>query len=265
MNRVIPGLLLATAWLLLVSLAPIWLFALVLLAGAALALHEYFRMSFPALRGGKRLCAIFLSLLPVLAACSAEPSLILFALFLCVAGFIGLGLVYYGDWEPVSHFLGSASFASLYIGLCSACLMLLRQLPHGSFWLILLTAIIAGSDTGAYYAGRRWGRRRIFPRLSPKKTLAGVVGGTFCGVGCALLITLLLDGPIGLRFLVPIAVLLVVVGIAGDLAESMLKRLHGIKDSGSILAGHGGLLDRIDSLLLSAPVLYFLLMWQGMA
>lgn len=265
MNRVIPGLLLTAAWVLLLTLAPVWLFALVVLAGAALALGEYFRMAFPALRGTKALGAILCGLMPVAAACSGDPTSVLFALFLGVAALIALGLVHYGTWEPVSHFLGTASFACLYIGLCSGYLMLLRHLPQGAFWLLFLTAVIAGSDTGAYYAGRRWGRRRIFPLLSPRKTLAGVAGGLLSGMLCAVLVGLLMASPLPLALLPVIAAILVPVGIAGDLTESMLKRLSGVKDSGHILAGHGGLLDRIDSLLLSAPVLYYLLAWWGLA
>lgn len=265
MNRVIPGLLLAAAWVLLLTLAPVWLFALVVLAGAALALGEYFRMAFPTLRGAKVLGAILCGLVPVLAACSGDPAWVLFALFLSVAALITMGLVHYGSWEPVSHFLGTTSFACLYIGLCSGYLLLLRQLPQGAFWLLFLSAIIAGSDTGAYYAGRRWGRRRVFPLLSPKKTLAGVAGGLLSGMLCAALVGLFMGRPQPLVLLLPLAALLVPVGIAGDLAESMLKRLNGVKDSGHILAGHGGLLDRIDSLLLSAPVLHYLLIWWGIA
>ena len=259
MNRVIPGLILAAAWLLLLTLAPAWLFGLVLVFGAGLALNEYFRMSMPTLRGGVRLGAILCGLAPVLAALSGQAELVLLGLFLSLAACIVMGLTRYASWENVLHFLSNTGFASLYLGLCSAYLMLLRLLPHGSFWLILLTAIIAGSDTGAYYSGRRFGRRKIFPNISPKKTLEGVVGGILCGAAFAIIVHLLMDGPIALVLLVPAAVLLVLVGIAGDLTESMIKRASGVKDSGTILAGHGGLLDRIDSLLLSAPVLYYLL------
>ncbi len=265
MNRVIPGLLLAAAWLLLLALGPAWLFGVVLLAGSALALDEYFRMSFPSLQGGMHFAAVLCALAPVLAALSGQAELVLFGLLLSLAGFIAMGLSRYSSWENVQLMLSTCGFAALYIGLCSAYLMLLRLAPQGSFWLILLTATIAGSDTGAYYAGRSFGRRKIFPNISPKKTLAGVVGGVICGALCALLVHVLMAGPLSLLVLLPAAVILVLIGIAGDLTESMLKRANGVKDSGTILAGHGGLLDRIDSLLLSAPALYYLLYFQGIA
>lgn len=265
MNRLIPGLILAAVWLLLLALAPAWLFWLVLVSGASLALSEYFRMGLPTLRGTVRLVTILCTLAPVLASLSSQAELVLFGLFLSFAACISMGLLRYTRWENVLHFLSTAGFASLYLGLCSAYLMLLRLLPNGSFWLILLTAIVAGSDTGAYYSGRHFGRRKIFPNISPKKTLEGVVGGIVCGVIFATAVQLLINGPIILPLLVPVAVLLVLVGIAGDLTESMIKRASGVKDSGTILAGHGGLLDRIDSLLLSAPVLYYLLYFLGIS
>ncbi|MDO5674358.1 MAG: phosphatidate cytidylyltransferase [bacterium] len=265
MNRVIPGLILAAAWLLLLASAPAWLFGLVLVSGASLALSEYFRMGLPALQGGVRLLAILCSLAPVLSALSGQAELVLFGLFLSLAACIAMGLSRYSSWDNVLHFLSHAGFAGLYIGLCSAYLMLLRLQPQGSFWLILLTTIIAGSDTGAYYSGRRFGRRKIFPNISPKKTLEGVLGGIVCGVAFAVIVQLLMNGPISLILLVPVAAFLVLIGIAGDLTESMIKRASGVKDSGTILAGHGGLLDRIDSLLLSAPVLYYLLYFLGIS
>ncbi|MGI6637959.1 MAG: phosphatidate cytidylyltransferase [Desulfobulbus sp.] len=265
MSRVLPGLAMAVAWLLLLALAPAWLFGLVLVSGASMALSEYFRMGLPTLQGGVRLLVVLCCLAPVLTALSGRAELVLFGLFLSLAAWIALGLIRYTRWENVLHFLSTAGFGGLYIGLCSAYLMLLRLLPHGSFWLILLTAIIAGSDTGAYYSGRRFGRRKIFPNISPKKTLEGVLGGIFCGVAFAIVVQLFMDGPISQALLVPVAVFLVLVGIAGDLTESMIKRASGVKDSGTILAGHGGLLDRIDSLLLSAPVLYYLLYFLGIS
>ena len=95
--------------------------------------------------------------------------------------------------------------------------------------------------------------------------LIPVLGGILCGVIFAVIIQLLMDGPISLALLIPLAAVLVLVGIAGDLTESMIKRASGVKDSGTILAGHGGLLDRIDSLLLSAPALYYLLYFLGIS
>ena len=124
---------------------------------------------------------------------------------------------------------------------------------------VVLAAIVAGSDTGAYYAGRAFGHRKLFPEISPKKTVAGGIGGLGAGMLAALLVGFFAPTPINIPALSLCASLLVVVGIGGDLTESVIKRAVGVKDSGAILFGHGGVLDRIDSLLLAGPVLYYLL------
>ena len=117
------------------------------------------------------------------------------------------------------------------------------------------------SDTGAYFAGRFFGKRKLFERLSPKKTIEGFIGGMLASglLGWAAHSHL---GKFGLIEWIGIGVLLSITGTAGDLFESMLKRQAGIKDSGNILPGHGGILDRFDSALLSAPV-YWMLMYLG--
>lgn len=117
------------------------------------------------------------------------------------------------------------------------------------------------SDTGAYFAGRFFGKRKLFERLSPKKTIEGFIGGMLASglLGWAAFSHL---GKFGLIEWIGIGVLLSITGTAGDLFESMLKRQAGVKDSGNILPGHGGILDRFDSALLSAPV-YWMLMYLG--
>lgn len=117
------------------------------------------------------------------------------------------------------------------------------------------------SDTGAYFAGRFFGKRKLFERLSPKKTIEGFIGGMLAS-GLLGWLAFSQLGKFGLIEWIAIGVLLSITGTAGDLFESMLKRQAGIKDSGNILPGHGGILDRFDSALLSAPV-YWMLMYLG--
>jgi phosphatidate cytidylyltransferase len=122
--------------------------------------------------------------------------------------------------------------------------------------------MIAGSDTGAYYAGKTFGRRKLFPLISPKKTVAGGIGGVAAGVIAAEGVNLLFPQPAHPLFLLLAAVVLICIGICGDLTESLIKRSVGVKDSGTILQGHGGLLDRVDSLLLTGPALFYLIYFQ---
>jgi phosphatidate cytidylyltransferase len=154
-------------------------------------------------------------------------------------------------------------FGALYIGLLGALAFLTTQWTDpasvdGTFWperrwVLILLAAVWSFDTGAYVVGRAFGRRPFMAWISPRKTLEGVVGGlavATVGVGCALAIS----GRSPLEALV-LGPLLGAAAQAGDLAESLLKRAAGAKDSGGAIPGHGGILDRIDSFLFAAPVL----------
>lgn len=136
-------------------------------------------------------------------------------------------------------------------------IMLLRAAPDGPAALLFLLVLIWAADTGAYTAGRLAGRRRLAPRISPGKTWEGVGGGLFAaaiiGAGGVLYFGL---AP---GTFIPICVAVAILSIVGDLTESLFKRLSGVKDSGSLLPGHGGLLDRVDSLSAAAPLFYVLL------
>lgn len=131
--------------------------------------------------------------------------------------------------------------------------IVLRRYEPGGRWLVLaLLLLVWAADAAAYFAGRAWGRHRLAPRLSPAKTWEGLVGGL---VGAAVAGAVAGTwSPVGPGILAPLAAVTAVFSVAGDLAESRLKRASGAKDSGRLIPGHGGLLDRIDSLTAAAPV-----------
>jgi phosphatidate cytidylyltransferase len=148
---------------------------------------------------------------------------------------------------------------ALYIGGLGAYFFLVRNLPNGETWTILALVTAWATDTGAYLAGTRLGRHKFFPSISPKKTWEGAIGGWIA----APLAMLALGWLFGLP-LAHCAILGFLIGVAatfGDLAESLLKRQTGVKDSSNIVPGHGGLLDRLDSLLFTAVVTYYYLVW----
>jgi phosphatidate cytidylyltransferase len=122
--------------------------------------------------------------------------------------------------------------------------------------LILAMVAVYVGDIFALYGGRAFGRHRLAPVISPKKTWEGAIAGLVGSVAGSLLAPLWFARALPVRHAVALGLLLGTVGIAGDLAESLLKRAAEVKDSGSLLPGHGGILDRIDSLLFAAPVLY---------
>ncbi len=144
---------------------------------------------------------------------------------------------------------------TLYVGLLSY-FYLLRTLPHGWIWLVFTLACTWATDTMAYFVGRAFGKRRIAPILSPKKTLEGALGGLTGSILVAWLFSLIYP------FLSPVKILILglLLGIAaevGDLLESAFKRQVGVKDSSSLIPGHGGVLDRFDSALFTAPLAYY--------
>jgi phosphatidate cytidylyltransferase len=120
------------------------------------------------------------------------------------------------------------------------------------FFLVLM-----GADAGAYYIGRALGKHKLAPSISPGKTWEGVVGGLVAALAMATLAHFWFFRELPLRYALPLAAVMMVVGILGDLAESALKRGAGAKDAANLLPGHGGLLDRLDSLLFNAPLIYY--------
>ena len=151
-------------------------------------------------------------------------------------------------------------FGGVYVSALLTPLPLIRGFEHGTAWIFLLLTVTWAGDSGAYFAGRAFGRRKLYEKISPKKTIEGAAGGLLAAVLGALVVRELgLSGELGVFTCVLLAAALDVAGVIGDLAESMLKRSFGVKDSGTIMPGHGGILDRVDSLLFSGPILYLFL------
>ena len=151
--------------------------------------------------------------------------------------------------------------AVLYVGVLGVHLLLLRGLEDGQAWLIVLLVATIATDTGAYAIGRPFGRHLLAPRISPAKTWEGGIGGfvfgTVAGIAAALTLDLELGGVMTAAWLA----LLPIAAISGDLLESALKRTMDVKDMSRLLPGHGGLLDRLDSLLVAGTCLYWIVRW----
>jgi phosphatidate cytidylyltransferase len=129
----------------------------------------------------------------------------------------------------------------------------------GKRWLVFLFLAIWASDTGAYYAGTALGRHRLYEKISPKKSIEGLVGGTLASAVIAVLCKIWLVPALGWVEAALLGAFLALVGTMGDLVESLIKRSAGVKDSGTLIPGHGGILDRMDSMLFAAPVLFYYL------
>jgi phosphatidate cytidylyltransferase len=162
-----------------------------------------------------------------------------------------------GATEAGFHEWGVIVAGALYPGLLGSYLVGLRFLGDGRDWVLLAIFTTFATDTGAYAVGRLLGRRKLAPRISPGKTVEGGVGGLVAAAAvCVALGELLgLDQPVALMLALGAAI--GVAGQLGDLSESLLKRSLGVKDMGHIFPGHGGVLDRLDSILFVAPLVYY--------
>lgn len=169
----------------------------------------------------------------------------------------------FGETVPAAagSLLGAVYLGAL--GGTIAGLRTLQPVEQGAWRLTLLLAIIMASDTVAFFVGSAWGHRRLAPQVSPNKTVEGALGGLLGGVMGALAVRHLGLPGLPLGHAVGLGVLVAGLGILGDLDESLLKRWAGVKDSGTLFPGHGGMLDRLDSLLFGAPVLYYYFLYVG--
>lgn len=154
-----------------------------------------------------------------------------------------------------------------YVGVCGACLGWLRILPDGDLGIRLIFFFLVTiwlGDSGAYYVGSKLGRHKMSPRISPNKTWEGLAGGVVATFVAAALAKVVLALPFGWTHMAALAAILAVAAPVGDLIESLFKRDAGVKDSSNLIPGHGGLLDRTDSLLFAAPLVLGYLLLTGL-
>jgi phosphatidate cytidylyltransferase len=148
----------------------------------------------------------------------------------------------------------------LYVGFLGSHIIFLRDAANGEDWMLLALFATFATDSGAYVVGHLIGRTKITPAISPGKTLEGSLGGLAAGFATVLALNRALDAGAGTE-IVGLALLLPVVAEIGDLAESLIKRGAGVKDASHVLPGHGGFLDRLDSVLFTIPLVYYYLTW----
>jgi phosphatidate cytidylyltransferase len=267
LTRVWSGAVLIAIAVAVVWLAPAWLFFLVAQVLLVLAFLEYARIAGAAGFGVPRVVACAATIATSIGISSTmwiEGSVVGSATLLDVAvmsGFVVLASMTLTAWRgerDVVARVGAAVLPMLYLGLPIGALVSLRAV-HGRAALFLLMLTVMVSDTAQYYTGRAFGKRKLAPTISPGKTVEGAVGGfVFGGVLMAVVGAWWLpETPVALR--AALGATIVALGIAGDLFESMLKRSANLKDSSTLIPGHGGVLDRIDALLFAAPVYYIVL------
>ncbi|MCC6276861.1 MAG: phosphatidate cytidylyltransferase [Oligoflexia bacterium] len=177
-------------------------------------------------------------------------TLLVFVLFLLLARDSHYSL------EEAVNKAGLSVLGILYAGVCPVYLCLLAGLQPANKWLVLTLFIVFTGDTVAYLVGTRYGKTKLFPRISPKKSVEGSIGSLFASVLVAMIFRHFWLPEVDQLMMLLLSVVTSVVAQLGDLSESLIKRAFHVKDSGSIMPGHGGLLDRFDGVLFGAPIVY---------
>jgi phosphatidate cytidylyltransferase len=266
MKRILTAAILIPVVLCLVFLAPYWLFVLVVAAVAAMAGWECMGLSEHAGFHPPRV-AVAVAVLALFAGSYEWPDRVAL-----VFGLLSLALLVYCTFSrTVNRVMGDATasvFCLFYTGFTLLTLPSLRSETNGPSVLLFLFLVVWAGDIAALYVGRYLGKRKLAPAISPQKTWAGAVASVIASLVVAggLLAaayqlekwnSVLLSYPDEIWYWLVLAVIVNVAAQVGDLAESALKRSAGVKDSGDLLPGHGGMLDRIDALLIAAPVLWY--------
>ena len=162
----------------------------------------------------------------------------------------------FAEISQMRDFCAKSALGYFYLGLLPSFAWRLLDRPQGLWWFITLLAVVFTGDIGAYIFGSLWGRTKILPRISPAKSWQGSIGGIFGSI-LAILICTYFSHYAQWQFLVGLAIVTAITAQLGDFFESLLKRVADLKDSGNIMPGHGGILDRIDGVLFAAPLFYF--------
>jgi phosphatidate cytidylyltransferase len=238
---------------------PVGVWAVVFVA-TALGLREWMNMTQKEAPLGERLFGVALGLAIAATLYWAPPSVHAAA----IAGATIVGFLFYlfryGDMDSVARRYTAMMAGVLYVGvLLTYVAFLKRRGSDGGAWVYVVLTLTWFSDTGAYFAGRFWGPmwpRKLAPNVSPKKTIIGAVGGLAGSFGALVLAKLWYLPSLTWIDCAVVAVPANFLGQMGDLCESLLKRSVGVKDSGNLLPGHGGMLDRVDALLFTAPYVY---------
>lgn len=233
------------------------LFRLLVFAAVYVGMTEYLAMALPQeTRREKMLAAVagtlFCASIAYFGVAAALPSMVV--LFLCGSLWF---LFRFGDIPSVGRRIALVCAGWLYVPLLLVHLSLLHGVTYGRQWVFLVLLIVMAGDTCAYFTGVSFGRRKLYPAVSPNKSIEGAAGGLAGSIVGALVAKLTFFPALAGLDCIALGVGLGVAGQLGDLFESLLKRSFQVKDSGTLIPGHGGILDRLDSLLFAFPLAYY--------
>jgi phosphatidate cytidylyltransferase len=264
--RLATGLIGAPLILLLLYLAPPWAWLIFVSVCTAVAALELFAMTHPLDRVSQVAGMILtLSVVGVIWTWGTRAAVVLSLLLLLPLVSMFLVLWRLGNVQTAALRMAAGAFGPLWLGGGLSSIILLRRdggVGHDGASFVVLALVLSWlSDTGAFFVGRSFGRHKLYEAVSPKKTVEGALGGLAGGLFGALAVRALVLPSLPLPHAVGLAIVAGALGQLGDLGESLLKRSVGVKDSGNILPGHGGILDRADALLVTSTITYLYVMW----
>lgn len=246
-----------------------WLFVLIAALALGAGLFEFFtltkKLELKADASIAYLGAAFFFVAFLFDAPAKSPDLLILTMFV----FLILVLItqmfrFQADFSKMLTGIGATTLGVLYVVFLGGFIVSMRVgfdetlVPFLSTKLIgFFFLIVMGADTGAYFIGKNFGKHKLVPKISPGKTWEGVIGGIVLSSAFAAIASATFFPELQYKVSIPLAIIMTVVGVLGDLSESAMKRGAGAKDAANILPGHGGLLDRLDSLLFNAPILYY--------
>lgn len=261
-TRVITALVIAAIVLALIFLAPAWLFAAAMLAMALVGAWEWSALAGMPGRSSRLSLLILFGFLAVSGAwlerSGALPQALLIYCVLSLAWWC-FSLAWIVAWRV--EFKRPVKVACGVLTLLPALAAVIAIREASPWYLLMLLLITSAADIGAYFAGRAFGRRKLAPQVSPGKTWEGVAGGLALVALVAAVESHWL--PVGTGLFILLCACVALLSVVGDLSESLFKRQAGIKDSGSLFPGHGGVLDRVDSLTAAAPLFWLGMRWLG--
>ena len=266
-QRLLAALVACPLLLALLYFGPAWGWAALIAVATAVGALELFGMTHPGDRVSRVVgLALTLATYGVLWRWTSEPRALLALVFLLPLAGMLLTLARLGDMQTAALRVLAATAGPLYLGGGMSALALLRRDAgtDGASVVVLALVLSWFSDTGAYFAGRFLGRHKLYEAVSPKKTVEGAVGGLAFAVLGALIGHFFYLRSLPALDAIVLALIAGGLGQAGDLGESLLKRSSGVKDSGGIIPGHGGILDRVDALLVTSALtyLYVIFFWH---
>lgn len=254
-QRIVTGVVAGAGFLLLLYLGGYW-FAGLIFVLSIIGFEEYLRMNRLQANKGSSLIGLvglFLFTFPLV-----ELSSEYFHVYIWLLMFLLLTVTVLSKNKVTIDQAAMYVLGVIYLGFGFHYMIATRMMEDGRFWTLLVFVCIWATDSGAYFAGYAFGRHKLWPAISPNKTVEGAVGGIVLSVVAAGCFSLYAPQLLPIGTAVVLGIVIAVVGQVGDLIQSAYKRVKGIKDTGTILPGHGGVLDRVDSWLIVFPFLHLL-------